>query len=124
MHGTRELDLAKANCSIDRMPAMGTMGMNGSDQSEPRGPLPTQETQQPDPMLQMSAGHVGAGGITLFALVSAIVLSIVFYGLNAGRGPEQTASTSPAHSSQPAAGENSGATKPGTTQSNEHGGNG
>jgi hypothetical protein len=100
------------------------MEMNGSDQSEPRGRLPTQEAEQPDPMLQMSAGHVGAGGITLFALVSAIVLGVVFYGLNAGRGPEQTASTSPAQSTQPATGNNSGATKPGTTQANEHGGNG
>jgi hypothetical protein len=108
----------------DHAQAMGTMEMNRSDQSGPRGPLPTQEAQQPDPMLQMSTGHVGAGGITLFALVSAIVLSIVFYGLNAGRGPEQTASTSPAHNPQPAAGTNSGATKPGTSQSNEHGGNG
>ena len=99
--------------------------MNRSDQSEPRGPLPTQEAEQPDPMLQMSVGRVGAGGITLFALVSAIVLGIVFYGLNAGRGPEQTASTSPAHSTQPAGGDHSGATKPGTTQqANEHGGNG
>ena len=39
-----------------------------------------QEKQQPDPMLQKSTGRMGGGTIT----IAAVVLGVVFYGLNAG----------------------------------------
>jgi hypothetical protein len=44
--------------------------------------LPPQETEQPDPMLQMSVGRAGAGSVTLVAAVAAIILAVVLYGLN------------------------------------------
>src|SRR5579872_3814180 len=50
-----------------------------------RPDIPTQETQQPDPMLQMSTGKIGPAGLTLVALCAAAILGAVFYGLN---GPD------------------------------------
>jgi hypothetical protein len=44
--------------------------------------LPIQVKEQPDPMLQMSTGRVGAGGLTLFGVVVIVILSVVMYGLN------------------------------------------
>ena len=70
--------------------------------------LPTQEKHQPDPMLQITTGRMGAGGITLVALIAAVVLGFVFYGLNSGAGVEHTAAAPPPHSMQPAAGGQSG----------------
>ncbi len=48
----------------------------------PAAKLPVQETDQPDPMLQLSIGDLGAGAVTLAALAGAIVLGVVLYGLN------------------------------------------
>jgi uncharacterized protein HemX len=36
---------------------------------------------QPDPMLALSTGKMGAGGIALVALAIAVILGIVFYAL-------------------------------------------
>lgn len=84
--------------------------------------LPIQETQQPDPMLQMSTGRMGVGGLTLVALVVALVLGVVFYGLNGRSTAQQTAAAPPAvHSTQPAAGGNSGAATPSAPRANESG---
>ena len=78
------------------------MHMNTSNQREFEGSMPTEEKNQPDPMLQISIGAAGAGGIALVALASAVILGIVLYGLNAGGGAEQAASTPPAaHNTQP-----------------------
>lgn len=44
--------------------------------------LPPTETEQPDPMMQLSVGRVGAGSVTLAALVGAVILAVVLYGLN------------------------------------------
>jgi hypothetical protein len=41
-----------------------------------------QEREQPDPALQLSVSRVGAGGITLVAVVCAIIIAVVFWGLN------------------------------------------
>jgi hypothetical protein len=57
------------------------------------------ERHQPDPALQLSTGWMGASGITLVALAAAIILGIVFYGLNR-RGHNETA-PAPAASSAP-----------------------
>lgn len=51
-----------------------------------RASLPTQEKEQPDPFLQMSTGRMGAGGITLFALIAVAILTVVLYGLNGHGG--------------------------------------
>ncbi len=83
------------------------------------GDLPMTETQQPDPMLQLTTGRMGAGGITLVACAAALIIGLVFYGLNTGKEP---ASTSPAsHSSQPQAAGGSGPAAPGAPRSNESG---
>jgi hypothetical protein len=44
--------------------------------------LPPQVTNQPDPAMQLSVGRMGGGAITLVAVVSAIILGVVLYGLN------------------------------------------
>lgn len=76
--------------------------------------VPTQEKEQPDPFLQMSTGRVGAGGITLFALIAVGILTVVLWGLNghgAGVSPPVPPAASTAASS-PAAGGHGGAPTP------------
>ena len=75
-------------------------------------PMPVKE--QPDPLLESSPGQASIGEITLFALVAAVILGVVLYGLNA---PNDVASTSAppgsvAQSSSPAAGGGSSAPAP------------
>ena len=53
--------------------------------------LPLQEREQPDPALQMSTGRIGAAGVTVFAVVAVLILTVVLYGLN---GPSETSSPS------------------------------
>jgi hypothetical protein len=57
---------------------MSMTDQNQSDAAD-RDPPP-----QPDPALRMMDGQLGAIGLTLLALVSALILGIVLYGLNAG----------------------------------------
>jgi hypothetical protein len=57
--------------------------------------LPTQEKQQPDPMLQITTGHIGAGGVTLVAIAVAVILGFVLYGLNFGGTAQHTATAPP-----------------------------
>jgi hypothetical protein len=40
------------------------------------------DQHQPDPMLQMSTGRLGGGGLSFVALAIVVLLAIVFYGLN------------------------------------------
>jgi hypothetical protein len=44
--------------------------------------LPPEERAQPDPDLQLSFGRLGAGGITLAAVIAAFIVAVVLYGLN------------------------------------------
>jgi hypothetical protein len=109
----------------DKGISKGIADMNASDPSGLGGPIPTEENHQPDPMLQPSTAEIGASGITLVALASAIVLGIVLYGLNSGGGAEQAASAPPAAQSthQPAGGNHS-ATSPGASGTKENGAKG
>ncbi|MGB7037359.1 MAG: hypothetical protein WBD71_17750 [Xanthobacteraceae bacterium] len=76
-----------------------------------RASIPTQEKEQPDPFLQMTTGHMGVGGVTLFAVVAVAILCVVLYGLNEhGFRPTPPAAT--AQSSAPAAGGHGGAATP------------
>lgn len=79
--------------------------------------LPPQETNQPDPILQLSVGHLGAGSMTLVAIAAAIILGVVLYGLN-GPAPN-TASPAVATSAAPQAGGKAGPAAP----SGQHTGN-
>jgi len=76
-------------------------------------------------MLQMSTGWAGASGITLVALAIAIILGIVFYGLNGREAPQQSAAVPPAppaaQSTKPAAGGKDGAATPSAPRANASG---
>jgi hypothetical protein len=84
--------------------------------------LPVPEKIQPDPMLRMGTGRVSAGAMTVVAVVAALILYVVLYGLNSPNPIEQTA-TSPAltQNAKPQAGGNSGAAAPGPSRANEGG---
>jgi hypothetical protein len=71
--------------------------------------LPPQETEQPDPMMQLSVGRMGAGSVTLAAVFGAIILAVVFYGLNSP-APNTAAPASPPFA--PAAGGQAGPAAP------------
>jgi hypothetical protein len=66
------------------------------------------------------SGLRGAAAIALFALASAVVLGIVFYGVN-GVETQRTASAPPAQSAHGPADGNSGADAPGVQRVNENG---
>jgi hypothetical protein len=72
--------------------------------------LPPQERNQPDPVLQLSVGRLGAGWITLVAVLAVIIIAVVLYGLNSPAPAEHA--TAPAAASNaasaPAAGGGSG----------------
>jgi len=79
----------------------------------PTGRLPIQETRQPDPLMRLSVGRLGAGGISLAALVIVAIIGIVFYGLN--QASVTARASAPAH-----AGIDSAA-KPSAPRTNESG---
>jgi hypothetical protein len=62
--------------------------------------LPLYEIEQPDPA-QLSEGEMGLGSITLGAIAIAVILGVVFYGLNATPPAPQAAA--PAQTASPAA---------------------
>jgi hypothetical protein len=68
--------------------------------------LPLQERQQPDPVLQLSVGRLGAGWVTLVAVVAVIIIAVVLYGLNSPAPAEHatTPAAAPSTASAPAAG--------------------
>jgi uncharacterized protein HemX len=59
------------------------------------------EKHQPDPMLQMSTGRIGAGGLSLVALIIAVILGVVFYGLNSPTISHEAAAAPTAKSAAP-----------------------
>jgi hypothetical protein len=82
--------------------------------------LPPQETNQPDPALQLSVGRIGAGSITLVAIVCVFILAVVLYGLNSPAPNAQDVGTPPSAASAPAAGGGSGAPNAPHPSSNGH----
>lgn len=85
------------------------------------GPLPPQETNQPDPVLQLSIGRAGTGAVTLVALVCAVILGVVLYGLNSPTPNPQVASVPRPAPSAPAAGGKSGPAIPSAPETNNSG---
>ena len=83
--------------------------------------LPPQERNQPDPVLQMSIGRVGGGAVAFAAVICAIILGVVLYGLDSPTPNPQMASAPPPASFAPAAGGISGAAIPRAPQTNDSG---
>ncbi len=66
--------------------------------------VPVRERDRPDPMLETTGGRVGASGITLAALIAALVLAVVIYGLNSPSPATQDVGNPRAALSNPAVG--------------------
>jgi hypothetical protein len=107
------------------MPDPSSTEARSSDpEREPAMQMPITETQQPDPLLQTSTGRMGAGGVTLAAIVVAMILGVVLYGLNDRTTAQSTAAAPSTTAGQPppAGGSgNSGAATPGAPRANESG---
>jgi hypothetical protein len=74
------------------------------------------------PLLQMSTGRVGAGGLTLLGLLVAVILGVLFWGLNSPDTPVHSpGGPRAAQSNEPAAGSHSGAPMPGAPRSTRSG---
>jgi hypothetical protein len=88
-------------------PPSGDAGKPGREQTHEEllsAKLPPQVTNQPDPALQLSAGRLGGGAITLVAVVTVMILGVVLYGLNAPAPPAAgagTAGSAPSSSAAP-----------------------
>jgi hypothetical protein len=80
--------------------------------------LPPQERRQPDPSLQLSVGRVGAGGITLVAVLCAIIIAVVLWGLNSPAPNTQDVSTASSAVTNPPGPGTSGAGTPNPRPSN------
>jgi hypothetical protein len=80
-------------------------GRNATQEEVLAAKLPPTETEQPDPMLQMSVGRMGAGSITLATVAAAVVLAVVLYGLNSPTPNSAAPNSAPA---APAAGGKAG----------------
>jgi hypothetical protein len=92
------------------------------DENREHDKVPVEERLQPDPMLQMTTGHVGAASVTLAAFVGAVVLAIVFYGLNGGRTGDDGAMPPPAaHNAHPQSGGQGGPAAPGAPRADDSG---
>jgi hypothetical protein len=87
-------------------------------QSEPM----SLEKHQPDPMLQMSAGRLGPGALALAAVVIAVILGVVFYGLNDRAAEHPAVASAPAPSMNPAAGGKANPPSQSAPQTNTTGG--
>jgi hypothetical protein len=80
--------------------------------------LPPQERNQPDPSLRLSVGRVGAGGIALVAVVCAIIVGVVLWGLNSPAPNAQDVNSAASTSTNPPGPGTSGAGTPNPLPSN------
>lgn len=83
--------------------------------------LPRHERNQPDPAMQLSVSRVGAGGITLVAVVCAIIIGVVLWGLNSPAPNARNVSPAASASTNPPGPGSSGAGTPNPQPSNTNG---
>ncbi|HTV34793.1 MAG TPA: hypothetical protein VMF12_00050 [Xanthobacteraceae bacterium] len=87
------------------VPEAGQARRKPSEEERLASKLPLPETDQPDPMLQLSVGRLGAGSVTLAAAFGAIILGVVLYGLNSpAPNPQDVAGTKSAPAAPDAGG--------------------
>ena len=119
----------------DEVKAQGTYNQDGSAAAPPAGPrpaasgptaeeplaanLPSQERTQPDPSLRLSVGRVGAGGITLVAVICAIIIGVVLWGLNSPAPNAKDVNTAASSVNNPPGPGTSGAGTPNPQPSNK-----
>jgi hypothetical protein len=94
----------KANESGERRPSRGPGEPAASAEERLAASLPAQERRQPDPALQLSVARLGGGAVTLVAIVAAIILAVVFYGLNSQGPNAQDGGAAPKVAAAPQAG--------------------
>jgi hypothetical protein len=97
-------DEVKADGGTDRQPGAYPAGSRPDAEERLAASLPLDERDQPDPELELSYGRTGASGITLIAVVAAVILAVVFYGLNSPAPNGQQAGTPPSATAAPQAG--------------------
>ena len=97
-------DQNSANETASGRPATTRPGAGTTHEEALASRLPLEEVDQPDPVLQLSVGRLGAGSVTLVAVICAVVLAVVLYGLNSPAPNTQVVGTAPSASPAPAAG--------------------
>jgi hypothetical protein len=95
-----------------QQPSTGSAKPELSAEERLAASLPPDERDQPDPELALSYGRLGAGGVTLAAVVAALILAVVFYGLNSAGPNAQDVGTPPKVAAAPQAGGAPGAPNP------------
>jgi hypothetical protein len=75
-------DDVKAGEGTTRGPNAYPAGPGPDTEERLAASLPLDERDQPDPELELSYGRTGPGGITLVAVVCAIIVGVVLWGLN------------------------------------------
>ena len=82
--------------------------------------LPPQESNQPDPLLQLSIGNRRGGAVALIALICIVIIGVVLYGLN-GPTPETHKAGAPVTQSAPATAGQSAPAGPPKAQADKNG---
>lgn len=83
------------------LPGSGRAAAAPTAEERLAGNLPPQERNQPDPAMQLSGGRVGGGAITLVAVLCAIIVGVVLWGLNSPAPSEQNVETAASDSTHP-----------------------
>jgi len=109
------------NANLNNVTGNPAPGQEPTHEERLAARLPIAETNQPDPMLQISVGRVGAGSITLVGIIAAIVLGVVFYGLNSPAPNVQDAAMTPSPAAAPAAASRPGPATPSGQQTGKTG---
>jgi hypothetical protein len=94
-------DEVKTGETADQQSSGGPTKPEVSAEESLAASLPPDERDQPDPDLKLSYGRLGAAGLTLAAVVAALILAVVLYGLNSPGPNAQDVGTPPKVASAP-----------------------
>ena len=113
---------AHPSSSMRGMPATQRSGATAEERLAAN--LPRHERNQPDPAMQLNVGRVGAGSITLVAVVCAIIIGVVLWGLNSPAPNARNVSPAASASTNPPGPGSSGAGTPNQPSNNTNAGKG